>query len=170
MSVLKAVASLLVLVFFLGAAGAIGGYIWLQNEIARPGPSLMDEVFVVRSGEGLGSIAARLETAGLIRDDRLLRIAFRLSDAEGAAKAGEYSFPAGLSVADVRKTLIDGAAILHRITIPEGLTTAQIARLIEADEILEGDLPATLPAEGSLLPDTYLFGRGMSRADRKSVV
>jgi len=34
-----------------------------------------------------------------------------------------------------------------------------------SDDILEGDLPETLPAEGSLMPDTYPFQRGTTRVE-----
>ena len=66
-------------------------------------------------------------------------------------------------MAGVMRVLTEGRSILHRITLPEGRTTAQLMRIIEANEILEGDMPEELPDEGSLLPDTYLFHRGMTR-------
>ena len=163
MALIRALLSLGVLVFVICLAVTIGGYFWVQNEIARPGPSMHAQTFIVKPGEGLSTIAQNLESAGLITDDRLLRVAFRLDPDTGSAKAGEYEIPAEASLADIKALLVAGDAILHRITIPEGLTVAQTFRLIEADQVLTGDLPETLPPEGSLLPDTYLFGRGMTR-------
>jgi UPF0755 protein len=55
--------------------------------------------------------------------------------------------------------------VLHSLTIPEGLTVEQIMAKIAADDTLTGDMPATLPAEGSLLADTQRFSRGTTRAD-----
>jgi UPF0755 protein len=60
-------------------------------------------------------------------------------------------------------TLVEGKAILHSITIPEGLTTLQIVERLRENDILVGDIQ-DVPKEGSLLPDTYKFQRGMSRA------
>lgn len=165
MAFLKAVISLCVLLLVIGSAVLAGGYVWFQNELVKPGPSLEDQVFVVEPGEGLGSIATRLEAENLIRNDRLLRLAFRLDGADGTAKAGEYRIPAAISLAEVKALLVEGDAILHRLTIPEGLTVAQTLRLIEANHVLVGELPDELPPEGSLLPDTYLFGRGMTRGE-----
>ena len=149
----------------LAVAAIGGGYVWLQNEIAKPGPSVTEQVFVVKSGEGLGQIAKRLEAEGLISDDRVMRAAARLEDVSGKIKAGEYELEPGLNISQTLALLIEGKAIQYKITIPEGRTVAQALRLIEANDLLVGDLPEDLPPEGSLLPDTYFFGRGMSRVD-----
>ncbi len=165
MTVIKAVLSLAGLLLVLAITGAGGAYVWFQNEISRPGPLLTETTVTVPAGEGLGQIAASLEEAGVIRDDRLLRAAFRLDRDGGQAKAGEYEFRAGVTLAEVKARLLSGEAVLHRFTVPEGLTTAQILRLVEADTILAGDMPQTPPAEGTLLPDTYVYSRGMTRQD-----
>lgn len=165
MSFLKAIFSIVCVMAVLAVAAIGGGYVWLQNEIAKPGPSVTEQVFVVKSGEGLGQIAKRLEAEGLIRDDRVMRAAARLEDANSKVKAGEYELEPGLSISQTLARLIEGKAIQYKITIPEGRTIAQAFRLIEANDLLVGDLPEDLPPEGSLLPDTYFFGRGMSRAD-----
>lgn len=167
------VRALLSIVFFLGVlavAAGIAGWFWFQNELVKPGPSASAETFVVAPGEGLGTIARNLETAGLIDDARLLRLAFRVDGESASAKAGEYEIPADASLADIKTLLVSGSAVLHRITIPEGLTVAQTLRLIEANDVLTGDLPGTEPPEGSLLPDTYLFGRGMTRQELINVM
>ena len=165
MSFLKAIFSIICVMAVLAVAAIGGGYVWLQNEIAKPGPSVTEQVFVVKSGEGLGQIAKRLEAEGLISDDRVMRAAARLEDVSGKIKAGEYELEPGLNISQTLALLIEGKAIQYKITIPEGRTVAQALRLIEANDLLVGDLPEDLPPEGSLLPDTYFFGRGMSRVD-----
>lgn len=165
MSFLKALMSLLLVLAILGITAAAGGYVWLQNELAKPGPAISEQVFVVKSGEGLGAIATRLEAEGLIRDNRLMRVAARLDDANSKVKAGEYNIEPGLSVSQLLAVLVEGKAIQYKITIPEGRTVAQAFRVIAANDLLTGDMPEELPVEGSLLPDTYFFGRGMARVD-----
>ena len=61
--------------------------------------------------------------------------------------------------------MIEGKSVLYKITLPEGRTTAQLLKIIEEDSVLEGALPTEEVAEGTLLPDTYLFQRATSRAD-----
>ena len=58
--------------------------------------------------------------------------------------------------------VIAGRTVLRRLTIPEGLTTWQTLERIRRAADLTG--PITLkPAEGALMPDTYLFARGEAR-------
>ncbi|CAK0750410.1 Endolytic murein transglycosylase [Azospirillaceae bacterium] len=56
-----------------------------------------------------------------------------------------------------------GRTVVHRLTVAEGLTTSQILAQIQAESALSGEIPDT-PGEGSLLPDTYHFALGDSRA------
>ena len=77
-------------------------------------------------------------------------------------KAGEYQFKAHASLRDVVATIVEGRVVPHQLTIPEGLTSEQIvARLLE-DDVLTGNIKE-IPREGSLLPDTYNFTRGVTR-------
>ena len=152
-------------VIVLAAAGA--GFYWLNTEMNKPGPLAEEILFTVEPGESLTSVAARLEAQGVIEGDRLLVLKSRIDQELGGqppvVKAGEYVIEPGISMARVMAILTEGRSVLHRITFPEGLTTAQMLRIIEANETLEGDMPEILPDEGSLLPDTYMFHRGMTR-------
>lgn len=164
MKLIKGLISLIFLLAVIGAAGVLGGWLWLQNEIAQPGPSTEQHVFVVKPGETLSSVAERLEAEGIISDDRIIRLKARLDGTELAIKTGEFIIEPEASLGEVMDILIEGKAVLHKVTLPEGRTTAQLLRVIEANPILTGEMPTEDIAEGSLLPDTYLFHRGMSRA------
>ena len=83
----------------LGVAAIAGGWLWLQSEVAKPGPSLEEAVFEVEPGEHLGSVAQRLEEQGLISDERTLRLHARLEGQQTAIKVGEYAVPPRASVA-----------------------------------------------------------------------
>jgi UPF0755 protein len=77
-------------------------------------------------------------------------------------KAGEYEFKAHSSMRDVVATIVEGKVVAHQVSLPEGLTSQQmVARLLQ-DDILAGDIKE-IPREGSLLPDTYNFARGVTR-------
>jgi UPF0755 protein len=56
-----------------------------------------------------------------------------------------------------------GRVVAHRLTVPEGFTNRQIAILLDEEPALTGDV-GPLPPEGHLLPETYSFTRGDSRA------
>ncbi|MEL6667150.1 MAG: endolytic transglycosylase MltG [Pseudomonadota bacterium] len=163
MRFLKAIFALILVAAILGGAAAGFGWFWLQGEIAKPGPIAQETEFTIERGEGLASVANRLEALGLVEDKRVLRVHARIEDVESDLKAGSYVVPARSSIADILKQFIDGEVIEFRLTIPEGLTTAQILRRVEAATDLEGDMPERAFEEGVLLPDTYVFGAGTTR-------
>ncbi len=78
--------------------------------------------------------------------------------------AGEYVFPKGISASGAMGIMIAGKSITHRLTIPEGLTVREVLELVSSAPLLDGPLPPERPAEGTLLPETYRFLRGESRA------
>ncbi|NQY13267.1 MAG: endolytic transglycosylase MltG [Henriciella sp.] len=163
MRFLKALFALILIVSILSAAAAAYGWFWLQNEVAKSGPMAQETEFTVERGEGFASIADRLQLEGLIPDKRVLRLHARIEGVESAIKAGSYIVPARASVSEVLTQLVEGDVVQFRLTIPEGLTTAQILRRVEAAEQLNGDMPEREFEEGVLLPDTYAFGAGTTR-------
>jgi UPF0755 protein len=109
-------------------------------------------------------VAAMLEEKGAIKSGLMFELDLRLKGLANQIKAGEYAIPSGASLAQIAAILIDGKSIQHKLTAAEGLTSDMIWKLVQADPVLIGDAgPA--PAEGTLLPETYLFTRGETRAD-----
>ena len=141
-------------------AGAASIY-WYQSQINAPSEH-PGGYFRIEKGEGLGSVARRLQASGMVRDHRVLRVMGRMSG-DATVKVGEYQIPPQSSTVEVFDLLVAGKVLEYRLTIPEGRTVAQALRIIEANDKLTGDLPDVMPAEGSLLPDTYVFPRGMTR-------
>ena len=134
----------------------------IRQQFDRPGPINYPTVFVVAKGEGVSTIARRLEQDGIINSDSLLPgrwiflIASRRFRLYDKIKAGEFHIKANASVRDILDTLVEGKSILYSISIPEGLTSYQIVERLKANADLVGDV-AEIPPEGSLLPDTYRF-------------
>ncbi len=141
---------------------AFAGWRWLERWLDRPGPLPAETVLVLPRG-GLQAVAARLEESGVVDRAWAFVLAARLQGRERALKAGEYRFEAGIAPRAVLDLLESGRVVLHRITVPEGLTTAEVHALLEAAEVLEGPLPEPGP-EGTLLPETWLVPRGEPRA------
>ncbi len=79
---------------------------------------------------------------------------------------------------EIMDLLKSGKSVMYSLTIPEGLTVQQAFQRVAAEEALTGEMPATLPAEGSLATDTLRFTRGATRqqmvdkllADQKELV
>lgn len=145
------------------AAGALGaGGYFAYRQASSPGPLEANTVVLLEPGSSVSKIAGTLQSAGVIQYAELFTAIIRVCGQQNALKAGEYEIPAGISVMGVIDILIEGKSILHRVTVPEGLTTTQILSLIAADETLVGEITLE-PPEGELLPETYAFTRGETR-------
>lgn len=164
----KLINSLLTLIAVVLAAFGSVSY-WVVTEISKDGPLKDTRAIVVPKGEGAHDIAKRLEADGIIGNQQMFvahYIGRYLASLVGGRslqlKAGEYEIPAGASLRLVSEILGEGKSTLYRVSIPEGLTSAQIVTRLKNDPNLTGDVTA-VPAEGSLLPDTYKYSKGMTR-------
>jgi UPF0755 protein len=145
---------------------AVAGFFYVMDSYQKPGPLVANTNFVVRSGAGLAEIANNLERNGIVSDARIYRYVTTTYLTDGQTlKAGEYEIKAGSSMKEITALLESGKSILYSVSFPEGLTVKQMFLRLAADPVLEGDLPAELPPEGSLRPDTYKFTRGTNRAE-----
>ncbi len=145
---------------------AVAGFYYLIRSFQDPGPLETNTHFMVRQGNGLAEIASNLERNGIVDDARIFRYVTMTYLRNGATlKAGEYEIKAHASMKDVMETLESGKSILYSVVLPEGLTVRQMMNRLKEDPVLEGDIPAELPAEGSLRPDTYKFSRGTRRTE-----
>lgn len=122
------------------------------------------QTLLIPKGTGLAGVSRILGTAGLAAHPGLFTIAVRAAGRGRDLKAGEYAIPAGASMSDIMNILTAGKVILHRVTVPEGLTVAQAVALLAATAGLEGGL-RVMPGEGRLLPETYSFERGIPVAE-----
>jgi UPF0755 protein len=145
----------------LGVAGLVGVWAWVQTR--QPGPLAEERVVVIPRGSGLVQISRQLAEAGVVTNPWLLMVAGTVVRSGAELRAGEYAFAAGIPVLGVLEQLRRGRTVMHKLTVAEGLTVAQVVALLRAEPALSGEL-AEAPAEGSLLPDTYHFALGDSRA------
>jgi UPF0755 protein len=165
---LRALNGLLTLSFFVLCLGWVTIF-WISAELDKPGPLREPRTAIVRKGEGAHDIARRFESEGIVSSQHVFiahYLARYLAGWSGGKtlqfKAGEYELQAGTSMRLLAEILNEGKSLLHRVTIPEGLTSLQIVERLKADPNLTGEV-AVVPPEGSLLPDTYRFSRGMTR-------
>ena len=148
-----------------GALVAVLGLVLIEQQARAPGPSRDQTVVVVERGSGLAEIARELAASGVIADPWLFKLHVRLAGAQGSLTAGEYAFPRGVSAAEVTRMLREHEVVQYRFTVVEGWTVRQTFDALAAADDLTGELPAELPSEGTLLPDTYFFSTGESRAE-----
>ena len=125
------------------------------------GPLTRQTAFIVPDGASLVSAAAKLEREGAITSARAFRLRARLLGGGAPIRAGEFLLPKGASPSQIL-TIIQGDEILRRfVTVPEGMPSILVHERLMAQPYLTG--PVAVPAEGSVLPDSYAFERGESR-------
>jgi UPF0755 protein len=148
------------------AAGAIAALLYHQFE--TPGPLAVSRVIAIPKGEGRIEIATRLEREGAISNRWAFIANYLLRNSLGhkalELKAGDYEIKKNATMADIMEVLTQGRGVLSKVTIPEGMTSLQIVEKLRGEEELAGDL-TEIPPEGSLLPDTYRFSKGMERRE-----
>jgi len=134
-----------------------------KQRFDAPGPLQQDRVVNIPRGAGIRDITDVLSREGVIDQPWVFIGGVLLLKAHEGLKAGEYQFKAHASLSDVVATLSEGKVVVHQVSVPEGLTSEQIVARLMADDVLTGNIDE-MPQEGSILPDTYSFTRGMTRA------
>jgi len=121
-----------------------------------------DTDFVVPRGASLGTVAQKLENDHVIGSASGFLWRARLFGSSDPIKAGEFRLPKGASRADILEILQHGKPIRRFVTVPEGMPAIMVYERLMREPLLTGAIP--LPAEGSVLPESYDFERGESRA------
>jgi UPF0755 protein len=136
---------------------------WSNASWEQPGTSPNPTVVLIPPHSRTHDIVRMLERRGVTHFGLMFEANLRARGLAGRVKAGEYAIPAHASMAQIAAILVEGKSIQHKLTAAEGLTSAMIWKLVRDDSALTGDA-GPVPAEGTLLPETYLFTRGETRA------
>ena len=154
--------------FLFGAATVFYHYMNRPTDLLMKGAYQ----FTISKGETVRHVARLLEDKSYIRSSTFMALAARLQKSQNRIKHGTYKIPEGSSTTDILDLFVAGKQILVKVTIPEGYTISKIAKLLEAKEIIKGELfieaanDPDLAAEydiprdtfeGFLFPDTYFF-------------
>ena len=152
---------LLLLVVPVAAIIAAGIAFWLLW--AGPGPTSEPRTIIVGQGSSLARVAGQLEEAGAVRGGASSFRAFaRVFGSSDPIQAGEFEIPAGLSAYGILELLQHGRPVQRLVTIPEGMPSVLVHERLMRVPYLTGNIP--VPIEGSVLPNSYSFQRGETRA------
>lgn len=133
-----------------------------RQKFEAPGPLASDRVITVPKG-GLRDVADVLQREGVIDQPWVFIAGVYALRKNGELKYGEYLFPKQATLHDVVNTLAEGRVVEYQMTVPEGLTSEQIVERLRENDVLAGDIKE-MPREGTMLPETYKFNRGDTRA------
>ncbi len=151
---------LVIIAAVLGLLVGAGTYWFLW---AAPGPKPGPHSIIVEEGSTLTSVARQLEAAGAIPGSAgTYRVMARLFGSGDPVQAGEFEIPKDFGGADVLDLLQHGRPVQRLITVTEGMPSIIVQEKLAAVRHLTGAAP--LAPEGSLLPDSYGYKRGETRA------
>ena len=148
------------------AAMVAGVSEWINASWDAPGlaaGSANETVVLIPPRMRTHDIARILGDKDVVRYPWVFEINVRMRGLSARLKAGEYAIPTLASMRSIAAVLVEGKSIQHKLTAAEGLTSDMVWKLVQADPVLLGDA-GSVPDEGSLLPETYLFTRGETRS------
>ena len=174
---LKVISIAVLIILILGVSAISGIYYYINNIPTVSEDSVVD----IPKGKGVKGISALLSEKGVVGNRSLFIIYVIGKGWQDRLKAGEYGFKKGDTMAKVALKLSAGDVIVHKVTIPEGLTVREMAVLLGRNGVLDPDeflaaardpnIPDTLPGrsvtgiEGYLFPDTYSYAKGVTAAE-----
>ena len=140
------------------AAAAAFWLLW-----AGPGPRPGPHTVIVEEGSSLAQVARALVAQGAVPGTaKTYRGMAKIFGSSDPIQAGEFEIPRGMGGAAVLDLLQHGRPVQRLITIAEGTPSIIVQEKLAALPFLNGAAP--LPQEGSVLPDSYGYQRGESRA------
>lgn len=144
------------------ALAAIAGVFLVVQSWGGAGPLPRNTSVQIAPGSTLTSAADDLEKAGVVRSASRFLLFAKIFGGSEPIRAGEYRFPAGVSQADALKLMQGGRTLQRFVTVPEGWPSVLVHDAVMAAPQLEGTID--VPTEGSILPDSYSYERGDTRA------
>ncbi|MFN2260032.1 MAG: endolytic transglycosylase MltG, partial [Parasphingopyxis sp.] len=126
------------------------------------GPLEEQRNVTISDGATLTSAAEALEEEGVIASSSQFLLFAKLLGSNDPIQAGEFEIPARASPADVLDILQHATPVQRFVTIPEGTPSVIVHDRLMAAPYLTGEIP--VPAEGSILADTYSYERGEARS------
>ena len=168
-----------VVIFLIGIPVFAGTVLWVRMTDLFRGYPEAEQFVDISPGSSTPEIGRRLVDAGVVKDQWTFRAAVWWTGDGRSLKAGEYRFDRPMSAVDVVARIARGDTYGRRVTFPEGLTIAEMAKIFETQQLgkasdflaaardpsLIRDVdPAASDLEGYLFPETYTVARGVPAA------
>ncbi len=163
----SAIILLSIIVILAMACFAYKSYRYLTRPII---PADQSYHYILKPGTTIRGLAKELKQQHLISNTWPLVWYARLTGDSKKIQAGEYSFPANASLANVLKQISTGDVVVHRFTIIEGWRFSQMMAALEAAPMLQHTLIGLSPSdimaklqlpeqhpEGLFFPATYRY-------------
>jgi UPF0755 protein len=127
-----------------------------------PGPLEREVTVVIKPGSSITLAAQQLEKDGVIKSADAFVNRARIFGGTSTIKAGAFIIQPQASNAEILSILTGGKTVQRMVTIPEGMPSIMVYERLMANDRLSGTI--AMPAEGSVLPDSYAFAINEPRA------
>lgn len=148
---------IIIILFLVALIGFNFVYGWFSA-----GPSEREVTIEIGNGANLRQVAQILEDGNVIKSGDAFFYRARILGGGTSIKAGEFNIPVGASNSDIMSIIQDGKSKQRLISIPEGFSSLQVYERLMANDLLSGEIE--VPQEGSILPNSYSFEKGETRA------
>lgn len=138
---------------------------YATHEFTSAGPLTSEKIIVIPKGAGVLGMAKLLKRENVISDHYVFVVYSKLTGTSAKLQAGEYQFTPQIGMSEVLSKISRGDIYQRNFTIPEGKTSFEIVRILNSVPNLTGEV-TEIPKEGSLLPNTYSYHSGESRASK----
>jgi UPF0755 protein len=160
-------------------------------KLTQPVTSPAGETFVItiKSGMAANDIGELLYQQGVIKNAFVFHAVAKMQGMANSLQAGEYVINKNMTVQQIVSMLAKGQTLYQQITIPEGYTVEQIAKLIQEKQLGSAEKFKMLAqkatrypymanqnsnviykAEGYLFPDTYQIAKGATEEQLLSMM
>ena len=137
-------------------------YVWHDKNMHTPGPHRDDVFVIIEPGSGHKTLRSILNRAGVLHQLYHYDVARLLAGNSFSPKAGEFLLPAKTNLKGILLIIHKGHSHQRRLTVVEGLRSANVVKIVTATPNLIG-MVRTMPAEGSLRPETYFYTHATPR-------
>jgi len=165
---------LLITILFLGVVH------WVRFLDEAPSSARVEKTVQIPKGASYDTVIGLLDREGLLTRPFYFNILGKVTGGETRIRPGEYQLHTSMRPMEILKVLVEGKVVLLRVVIPEGLTSKQIAAILEEAGLVNSRvfLEAARDTrvlkkfgieaeslEGYLFPETYQFGKETSSAE-----
>ncbi len=172
-----------VIILFIFIAGMVYIYRSTKEFLLTPYKTERVDVLVkINKGMSDGDVARLVYDKGLVSNKMrfyyFLRFLHKYKGLE--VKSGEYVLSPSMTPWEIAEKMIKREVVKYKVTIPEGLRFEEVAQILHREHIADYDEFVSLckdrvylsslgiegeNCEGYLLPDTYMFERGLTSRD-----
>ncbi len=167
------------LVFALGISSVAAALVYDLIKYADTPVFEKEEPVIVEitRGQSFASVIRTLEEKGIITHPLKFKVISRYTGHDKTTRFGEYHIDPQMTPMEILNRFSSGQVVLHKVTIPEGFSMANIAARLESTGLCDREkfmalatdpefveslgIPATT-LEGYLFPDSYFFEKNPS--------